>query len=596
MGNRRKALRRAAAAAASTPGDAMAPVRGAPAAGRSAASAPSGPVAVPTTDVPQPIVIHPQVHGTEEPWSLPPAAPGHAHAAARGGTHGGAHGGAHAGGPHVDAPRVRVARSPRDRRGITVEGQSPAPPELATGQARRAYSLDALRGLFLVAMTVGFTVRSDLFPLWMYHRQMPPPDFAVADVAGIAWRDLTYVAFLFTMAAALPLTVSRRVDRGEPELAIVFGAVKRFLLLLVFALLIGHSNTYFTGYTQVARLIAVGGFVVMAMTFTRPRPDWNAPLWRGIRLAGWALTIAFLALTPLLYGKQFSFERIDDIIAGLAFAALAGTVIWYFTRDNLPARLGILGVVAALYLGARQDGWIQQWWWSSPIPWALAPSRLSLLMIVIPGTIAGDAILRWTRGGGVSGSPSPAWGTGRLALLGLLAAAVAPVFTIGMYNRRLLLTTQVLAAMIVAGMFLVARPRTSLEQMLRSLFVWGATWLLLGLFLEPAEGGIRKVPETLSYFLGVTGVSVMLLVALTVVVDALRKQRWVSALIDVGHNPMLCYVLYTVLLNSAFELIPPLRGMLRASTGEILLRMLLETVLVILIVRFFARRRIYWRT
>ncbi|HEU5174757.1 MAG TPA: DUF5009 domain-containing protein [Gemmatimonadaceae bacterium] len=516
---------------------------------------------------PQPLVIHAPIHG--DPDAYPAASPSSA-----------------------TIIHVRDAAPTGDSE---AHRQSPPPPELAASGSRRAFSLDALRGLFLVAMTVGFTVRGDVFPLWMYHRQFPPP-FELAPVAGIAWRDLTYVAFLFTMSAALPLTLSRRIDKGDTEIAIIGGAVRRFLLLLVFALLIGHSNTYFTGYTQTARAVAVAGFVVMALVFTRPKPVWNQGLWKALNLVGWGLAAAFLALTPLLYGKTFSFARIDDVIAGLAFAALAGSVVWYLTRENLAARLGVLAAAVALYLGAREPGWVQDWWWSSRIPWALAPSRLSLLVIVVPGTIAGDAILRWIRARDTREEAPPGWSGARRALLAGLAAAFAPVLTIGMYTRAGLLTTQLVLAMTVAGVFLTGRPSSSLERMLRSLFLWGAAWLVLGLWMEPFEGGMKKVPETLSYFFAVTGVSVMLLVALTAVVDGLGRRRWVSALIDVGHNPMLCYVLYTVLLNSALEMIPAFRGVLRQSAGEIVLRMVLETLAVILIVRFFARRRIYWRT
>lgn len=477
---------------------------------------------------------------------------------------------------------------------------APEPPAQGAPAAerppRRAFSLDALRGLFLVAMTVGFTVRGDLFPQWMYHRQFPPPDFEMVPVAGIAWRDLTYVAFLFTMAAAIPITLSRRVARGVPELGIVFASVKRYALLLVYALLIGHSNTFFTGYTQTARAIAIAGFGVMALLFTRPRSDWNESVWRTLRLAGWVLAAVFLFASPLLYGSTFTPSRIDEVISGLAFASLAGALVWYFTRDNLTARLGVLAGAVALYLGARGEGWIQQWWWSSPAPWAFSGSKLGLLAIVVPGTIAGDGIRRWIGAREEAADETAGWSGGRTLLLAALAAAFAPVLTIGMYQREVLLTTQGTIAMLVVGLFLTAKPGTGLERLLRSLFLWGGTWLLLGLWLDPLEGGMKKVPETLSYFFAVTGVSMMLLVALTAIVESLGRHRWVGALVDVGQNPMLCYVLYTVLLNSALELVPPLRGVLRGSPGEIALRMLLETVAVVLLVRFFTRRHIYWRT
>jgi hypothetical protein len=43
-------------------------------------------------------------------------------------------------------------------------------------------------------------------------------------------------------------------------------------------------------------------------------------------------------------------------------------------------------------------------------------------------------------------------------------------------------------------------------------------------------------------------------------------------------------------------LIPPLRGVLRGSLGEAMVRSLLSVVLVVLIVRYMSRKRIYWRT
>jgi len=142
----------------------------------------------------------------------------------------------------------------------------------------------------------------------------------------------------------------------------------------------------------------------------------------------------------------------------------------------------------------------------------------------------------------------------------------------------------------------VHAPVTATERMMRSLFIWGAAWLMIGLFLDPFENGIRKVPDTLSYFFTITGTTSMLLVALAGIVDGLRQRKWVSVLVDLGHNPLMLYVMYTILLNSVFELIPPLRGVLRGSLGEAMVRSLLSVGLVILIVRTMSRRRIYWRT
>lgn len=512
----------------------------------------------------QPIIIHPEVHGESG----------------------------------EDVARVWKTRGVDRRAQATPTPESepsPAPPELAGPDSKRAYSLDALRGLFLIIMTLGFTISRPDFPIWMYHRQMPPPTEALVNIAGITWRDLAYGAFLFTMSAALPLTLSRRIEKGETEIAIIAASIKRYLMLLVFALLVAHSNPFHLGYTQTTRTLAIAGFVVMALVFTRRRPDWDEKKYRLLNGAGWMLAVAFLAFSPLAYGKTFSFARVDEIITGLAVAALSGSIIWYFTRNNLVARLAVLAIAVALYLGSKGDGWVQQWWYASPVPWAFEPSRFVLLTIVIPGTIAGDVILRWMRAPDREAT-GPRWQDGRVVALTLLTVACTPIIVVGFYNRSVQLTTQAVVALLIVGLFLTWRPNTAAERMIRSLFICAAIWLAAGLFLEPFEGGIKKVPDTLSYYFTVAGTTTMLLVALTAIIDVFKRQRLMTVLIDVGHNPLLTYVLFTMLINSALELIPPFRGVLNGSPGQAMLRNVLVVMLVVLIVRAGSRKRIFWRT
>ena len=493
----------------------------------------------------------------------------------------------------VDVSPAREAEGPRELTG------APGPDEAASAP-RRALALDALRGFFLVLMTFSFTTHTGLLPTWLYHVQTPPPTFALVNAPGIGWPDLAYPAFIFAMAAALPIALSRRIDSGETEVGIILGAIRRFFLLFVFALLIGHSNTYFIGYTQVGRALAVGGFLIMFAMFVQRRRDWNERTSRWVNRAGWAAAVLFLALSPLAYGSTFSPARRDEIIAYLAVSSLVGSVLWYFTRNNWNVRLAALAGIVALYLGARGEGWIQGWWWSSPAPWLFRPTDLTLMTVVIPGTIAGDLILRWMRPapGQSAIDPSVArdWSTSRVAALALIGLAFMPVVVTGLYGRWVQETSVAVAFLGLVGAVLTWRPNSSTERLLHDLFAWGAAWLLIGLFLEPSEGGIKKVPDTLSYFFTVTGVTMMLLVALTAVVEVLGRRKAVAALIDVGHNPMLCYVLYTILFNSILEMIPPLRDVLRGSAGGELLRALISTIAVVLVVRAFTRKKIFWRT
>src|SRR5688500_3456690 len=371
-----------------------------------------------------PIVVHGPVHGAQDGSSHlqdapPPLIP------------------KRTGGPRRKSGRQVPAGRLGDADGTSVPDVGPsdgeigvASPTEAPVEPRRAYSLDALRGLFLISMTLGFTIYGRYFPDWMYHRQFPPPGDLV-DIAGITWRDLAYAAFLFTMAAALPITLSRRIERGETEVAIILAAIRRFFMLFVFALLIGHSNTFFIGYTQEGRALAIVGFFIMFLIFTRRRRDWDERKFTLLNRAGWIAAALFLALSPLVYDGTFTPTRRDDIIAGLAFAALAGSIVWYFTRENLNARLVVLAAALALYLGARGEGWIQSFWWSSPAPWLFQPSQLTLLAVVIPGTIAGDVLLRWMK------SPQPpseaagaGWGSSRITLLAVLCLAIVPLVVV----------------------------------------------------------------------------------------------------------------------------------------------------------------------
>ena len=78
----------------------------------------------------------------------------------------------------------------------------------------RADSIDLLRGLAIVGMVLSGQMlwHSDL-PAWLFHAQLPPPDFRFdPSVPGITWVDLVFPFFLFSMGAAFPLAMRRRLE------------------------------------------------------------------------------------------------------------------------------------------------------------------------------------------------------------------------------------------------------------------------------------------------------------------------------------------------------------------------------------------------
>ena len=110
----------------------------------------------------------------------------------------------------------------------------------------RAYAVDILRGLAIVGMVLsGYIAWNPDLPAWLFHAQLPPPSFVFdASVAGITWVDLVFPFFLFSMGAAFPLSLGRRLNRGDPPRRIVVSILKRGLLLAFFAVALGNTGLW----------------------------------------------------------------------------------------------------------------------------------------------------------------------------------------------------------------------------------------------------------------------------------------------------------------------------------------------------------------
>jgi predicted acyltransferase len=222
-----------------------------------------------------------------------------------------------------------VIQSEPEPRAVPVAEVAPQP------RGERALGLDAFRGALLLAMTFAMTIPFGAFPTWMYHMQNPPPTGDYAAIAGLTWRDMMFPGFLFTMSAAIPITNSLRLAKGMPYPAIIITAVKRTGLLMVFAWIIGHVNPYWTeDYTRRGNLIAIAGFLLCWPIFTRKLASWNDQKYRMVRRIGWIAVAAALFAGPLLYGKQFSLERRDGIIASLAICSLLAAGYPHPPRDS----------------------------------------------------------------------------------------------------------------------------------------------------------------------------------------------------------------------------------------------------------------------
>ena len=476
--------------------------------------------------------------------------------------------------------------------------QSPGAPA-----STRALALDALRGLAMLAMLLSgqLPFGENALPSWMYHAQEPPPLHQwIGTLPGITWVDLVFPFFLFSMGAAFPLALTRRMERGDRPRKLAFFVLERGALLGFFALFVqairpGVMSEHPGPATQLLGLL---GFVILFPILTRFPEAWPRPVKWGLRAAGWAGALAFFVLVKYPDGSGFSLDRGDIIIVVLANMAVFGAALWMLTRDRLLIRLGVIGILFAIRLSNMPEptpGWVHDLWTFTPAPWIYKLYYLQYLCIVIPGTVAGDLILQWTRQRqeGVA-----AFSNARLATIALLMVAFVLDLLIGLKARWLLGATVLAFALCAVGWKLLARPGNSTERLYRDLFQWAVYWLILGLCFEPWEGGIKKDHPTLSYYFVCSGLAICVYIALSIIIDAFQKRRWLQLLVDNGQNPMIAYaginnfIAPLLALTGAAAALDhfastPWRGFWRGAT---------ITLLMALTGSFLTRRKIFWRT
>lgn len=447
-------------------------------------------------------------------------------------------------GPLIPTSQVeRPATTPA--KPAEVPRQAPA---VSVAPTERVFGLDAFRGVLLLAMNFTFTIPPwGPFAKWMYHTQVPPsPTREYVAVAGLTWQDTLFTMFVFTMAAAIPIAMSGRLAKGKPYPDILMQSVRRGALLLVFALLIGHVNPYWTqDYTKRGNVLAIAGLLVSFAVFVRPPATWKPAYTRALRYAGWAGVVALLfVVPPLVYDQRFSTQRTDYIMAALAFATVAGTAVWLLTRRNLWLRMGIFGIVVLGRSLAPNVPAVADVWYANPLPWFYRPWYLDLLLVIIPGTMAGDLIWRWMQK--PKGNTSVrSWSTRRLGTLAALGWSVVPILCVGLYERRYPVATTIAIGVVCAALLTLVRgAATERDRVLARLFAWSALLLMGGMLVEPLEGGIKKDPQTLGFLLLMTGSAMAGLAGLMILSDLFKAGRkTLRPVALIGQNALLAYVI-----------------------------------------------------
>ena len=177
---------------------------------------------------------------------------------------------------------------------------------------RRNESLDALRGFAILTMVLsGSIVFGDVLPAWMYHAQVPPPMHQFnPEIKGITWEDLVFPFFLFSMGAAMPLSLQKHVTANASFLIIAGVALKRFLLLAFFALFTQHMKAWVIADEpgQTAYLLSLLAFLLLFFQLYDHKPQKHKKLFIALKGASFGIAILLLMTLPFNTGKGFSFS------------------------------------------------------------------------------------------------------------------------------------------------------------------------------------------------------------------------------------------------------------------------------------------------
>jgi predicted acyltransferase len=462
---------------------------------------------------------------------------------------------------------------------------------------QRNDSLDVLRGIAILLMVLSSSISFGNLPAWMYHAQVPPPKHVFdPSIAGITWVDLVFPIFLFTMGAAIPLAMRKKVVNLKPW-SIVGTILKRFVALFFFALFSFYMRAWVMSGEpgSVQYLYSILGFVLLFALYA------DLKSYLAIRTTtivhGLALLLA-LGMLYLLYAEtdRFMLQKTDIIILVLANMALFGTLWWWLTARSIWLRMAVLPVIMGVFLGAKEVGSINEFIYKlSPATWLYQFYYLKYLFIILPATVVGEWIIVET-----TGSAKPVARKKQLFLQGLICAILIGLNVFNLYMRYLEVNLWMsLVLMLLLSYFSgVFRSQQTLT-LQGKMAVLGSYLLFLGLIFEAYESGIKKDYSTYSYYFVCTGLACYALSMLCCVEKLAVGASLFRGIALVGKNPMVAYTAGNLLLIPLLALTGLQRYLDQLGAQSIfggIMRGVLFTGVVAMLTILSSRLKLYWKS
>ncbi len=420
----------------------------------------------------------------------------------------------------------------------------------------RSLALDALRGLAIIGMIFSSSLPHAL-PAWMFHAQVGPASGFKYDsaISGITWVDLVFPFFIFSMGAAIPFAMRRRLDEGQPVWRAVLTLVKRWLLLALFAIFIGQTGPW--GFeAKVSESVRPYVYSLMAwcavfLALWRTPKKWPQTVRWLIAIAGWALALGMFFTIKRDGGVPMTIEKNNIILYILASISILVGLAWMLTRQGLLPRLVALGVVVAYTLGGSTEGWVRELnnlvdrlpiGFGHHLKSFFQLNLISYLSIAIPGTIIGDILQQYGQRRlmqEVKGGHS--WSNGRMWAIASLGVLVLIMTCVSTFGRWVAGGMVICAGLSLILWMLVRNAQTDIEKVVKKIFLFGTVFLYIGYIVEPFGGGIKKDPATMSYYYVTAGLACYMINTFILVIDEMGWRKTFTLFVGSGQNPMIAY-------------------------------------------------------
>lgn len=462
----------------------------------------------------------------------------------------------------------------------------------------RNYGIDMLRGLAIIGMVLAAVIPwNTIFPGWMYHAQVGPPDFVFnPNNPGITWVDLVFPFFLFSMGAAFPLALRDKLRHRDFK-TIGLGVMRRGFLLVFFAITLAYLTPENLTNNQVINyLTSLLAFVCFFLIFMR----FEGGIFRKYLIQA----IGFIIIACLVYyhseivGNTFSKSKNNIIILVLANMAVVGTICWLFTVNNHLMRIAIIIAFMGVWFSRTVEGaWTAELWNFHPsIHWFYNFSYLKYLCIVLPGSILGDFLLQYKS---INTNKYAANLKGSISRIVLWCFLFVVFHVVTLYTRTL--TVNLIGHLLFGVLFYLSLRKNNEPYIAyyKVLISWGYVLSTIALCFEPIDGGIKKDPSSFSYWFLTSGLSFMFYIVCEYITKVFSNNILIRAIISNGQNPMIAYCVSAFFITPILGLfgVLPILDLLYALHPYLgIVRTIIYMILMIGITNYATHKGWFWRS